>query len=73
VLADHLRREAALRVAVIDLDVVYCMLRQRSGFGELEASLFANLRYAPDGRRLRCGPGAACLRARAASWESKDD
>ena len=35
-LADHLRRESAAKVAVIDLDVVYCMLRQKAGFGEAE-------------------------------------
>jgi energy-coupling factor transporter ATP-binding protein EcfA2 len=35
-LAELLRRESAMTVAVIDLDIVYCMLRQKDGFAELE-------------------------------------
>ncbi len=35
-LADLIRRRHRTRVAVVDLDVIYCMLRQRKGFDEPE-------------------------------------
>jgi hypothetical protein len=34
-LAEELRRRLAGKVAVIDLDLVYCMVRQQAGFSEL--------------------------------------